>query len=336
MDGAKEGGLRGRGEGLYDGGMKIRIWIAIAVAGAWADCAAAAGGLLLDSYSAVVNGRVITVGEVMDEIRPEQARLMRQYAGEELQEKMIGAFKEGRDRLIADELILADFKAQGATLPERAIEDHINGIIHDRFGNDRTAFLQALAEERTTYEEWRKRMQNQLIIQVMRQREVTSKILVTPYDIQKEYDAHREKYAVPEKVRLKLFVLPEGAKVRLGELAERVRNGALSLDDAVEHFHMTVQDAGEALETSSLQTALRDALAGAKDGELVGPVELDGTEYLVQLVEREEGRVEPLEDVADGIAAELRKREFERLDKIWLNTLKGKYYVQVFANDLFK
>lgn len=321
--------------------MKKRNAIGLVLAG-WFVCTAAAWGapvgrgVLLDSYSAVVNGRVITVGEVMDAMRPEHARLVRQYGGDELVAKLMEAYKESRDRLIADELVLADFAAQGVTLPERAIEDHINGIIHERFNNDRTAFLQALAEERTTYEEWRKRMQDQLIIQVMRQREVSSKILVTPYDIQAEYDAHREQYTVPEKVRLKLYVLPAGAKIRLGELADRVRNGALSMEDAAVHFHMTEQDPGEAMELASLQASLRDALSGAREGDLVGPVDLDGTEYLVKLLEREEERIEPLEDVADGIAAKLRAREFERLEKIWLNTLKGKYYVQVFANDLFK
>ena len=318
--------------------MKTRFAIGLALA-AWTVCAAAraaGGGILLDSYAAVVNGRVITVGEVLDALRPEQARLMRQYESPELERKLAEAYRQERDRLIADELILADFAAQGASLPERAIEDHINGIIHDRFANDRTAFLQALAEERTTYNEWRKRMQDQLVMQVMRQREVTSKILVTPYDIQAEYDAHKDRYTVPETVRLKLFVLPEGAKIRLGKLADRIRGGALSLDAAVAHFHMTVQEPGEALETSSLQEALRTALDGARPGDLLGPVALDGTEYLVQLVEREEERVAPLEDVAEEIAAELRKREFDKLEKLWLNTRRGKYYVQVFANDLFR
>jgi peptidyl-prolyl cis-trans isomerase SurA len=309
------------------------LWLATAAAGAVS--AAPRNGILLDSYAAVVNGRVVTVGEVFDLIRPEQAKLMRQYQGPELERKLMDAFREGRDRLISDELVLADFAAQGASLPERAIEDHINGIIHDRFGNDRTAFLQALAEERTTYNEWRKRMQDQLIMQVMRQREVTSKILVTPFDIQTEYDAHKDRYAVPEKVRLKLFVLPEGATVPLGELAERLRGGALSLEDAVSHFRMTVQDGGEAMDVSSLQPSLRKALADARDGDLAGPVDLDGTDYLVQLVERSPEHVLPLEDVSDDIEAELRKREGARLEKIWLNTLRGKYYVQVFAVDLF-
>jgi hypothetical protein len=323
------------------GGMKKRNLIRFAVVG-WVACASSAwaagshGGVLLDSYAAVVNGKVITVGEVLDAIRPEQARLARQYEGPALERKVVDLFREGRDRLISDELVLADFAAQGATLPERAIEDHINGVIHDRFDNDRTAFLQALAEERTTYEDWRKRMQDQLIIQVMRQREIGSKILVTPFDIQAEYNAHPEKYMVPEKVRLKLFVLPEGAQIDLETLAARIRDGALSTDDAVAHFGMTVQDTDEALEVSSLQAALGAALEGVGDGSVVGPVLLDGKGYLVQLVERQPTHSTPLEDVADGIAADLRRREYERLEKIWLNTLRGKYYVQVFANDLFK
>lgn len=322
-------------------GMKIRnqllsLLLALGVCAPAAPAVSPRGGVLLDSYAAVVNGKVITVGEVMDSIRPEQARLVRQYEGTELERKMLEAFREGRDRLIADELVLADFAAQGATLPERAIEDHINGVIHDRFANDRTAFLQALAEERTTYDEWRKRMQDQLIIQVMRQREIGSKILVTPFDIQAEYDAHPERHAVPETVEVKLFVLPAGAKIDLQTLANRIRKGALSLDDAVAHFGMTVQDAGGAVEVSNLQPALQAALAGAEDGDVVGPVQLDGKGYIVQLAARHPARTMPLEDVADGIAADLRKREYARLEKIWLNTLRGKYYVQVFANDLFK
>ena len=308
-------------------------YVAFAAA-AWA--AGPRGDMLLDSYAAVVNGKVITVGEVLDSIRPDQTRLLGQYSGAELEQKMVGVFKEGRDRLISDELVLADFAAQGATLPERAIEDHINGVIHDRFGNDRTAFLQALAEERTTYEDWRKRMQDQLIIQVMRQREVSSKVLVTPFDIQAEYDAHPEKYAIPEKVRLKLFVLPEEKKQDLKALASRIRAGNLSMEDAASRFGMKVQDAGEALETSSLQATLQSALEKAGDGDVVGPVPLDGVDYLVQLVERQPAHSLPLEDVSDEIAAGLRKKEYERLEKIWLNTLRGKYYVQVFANDFFK
>lgn len=311
-------------------------WAAVGEMSAEAASLQTAPGILLDSYTAVVNGKVITVGEVLDYIRPEQERLMMEYQSPELEKKVLEAFKAGRDRLVASELILADFAQQGATLPERAIEDHINGVIHDRFQNDRTAFLKALAEERTTYSDWRKQMQDQLIQQVMRQREVISKILITPYDIQTYYNAHTTEYTQPERVKLRLYTLPEKSKTPVKELVKRIQQGALSPEDAAKHFRMTVLDDGEFLETSSLQAALRTAIQSLKIGAVTGPVSLDGRNYIVQLMDREQQRLVPLEDVSDTIERSLRQKEFERLEKIWLNTLRSKYYVQMFANDLFQ
>ena len=131
-------------------------------------------GVLLDSYAAIVNGKVITVGDVLAAMPAIHERLAAQYAGRELEEKLLEKFGAVRDALVEAELVLLDFEAQGGTLPDRAVEDHVNSVIHDQFGNDRTAFLEALAEQRLTYAEWHKQMKDQLVVQVMRQKEVAA------------------------------------------------------------------------------------------------------------------------------------------------------------------
>ena len=105
-----------------------------------------ASGVLLDSYAAIVNGKVVTVGEVLSALQPLQERLASRYADAELEQKILEEYNRVRDSLIESELILLDFEMQGGTLPDRAIEDHINTVIHERFNNDRTAFLRALVE----------------------------------------------------------------------------------------------------------------------------------------------------------------------------------------------
>lgn len=309
---------------------------ALALAAGWAQ--AVGSGVLLDSYAAVVSGKIITVGEVLDAMRPERERLAVRYDGEELERKMEAAYKTALDRLVESQLVLADFKEAGGDLPERAIEDHVNGVIREQFGNDQSAFLQALGEARLTYAEWREQMKEQLILQAMRQREVTSKVQVTPLDVQERYERDAVRFTRKERVRLRLFVVPKGVRrtVDLAEVAKRLQSGALTVEAAAKHFKIELQDGEEAVEAESLNEVLRSALEGKEEGAVVGPVELEGTKYLVQVLERMPEERRPLSEVREGIEAELRKECFERLYETWMESLRSKHYVEVFKNDLFR
>ena len=286
-------------------------------------------GVLLDSYAALVNGKVVTVGDVLSAMPAAHERLAAQYSGRELEEKLGEKFAATRDALVEAELVLLDFEAQGGTLPDRAVEDHVNSVIHDQFANDRTAFLEALAEQRLTYAEWHKQMKDQLVVQVMRQKEVAAKVLVTPLDVQRAYEENKSAYALPERVRLRTYVLPAGADDP--EWSGRLRAG----DETAVPADVAVQDDGEAIETASLNETIRAAVAALEPGGVSPPVEIAGTRYLVQLVAREPARVRPLEEVAGEIEKQLRAAEFARLNQAWIESLRAKYYVQTFDHALF-
>ncbi|MGD9782705.1 MAG: peptidyl-prolyl cis-trans isomerase [Kiritimatiellia bacterium] len=289
-------------------------------------------GVLLDGYAAIVNGKVVTVGDVLGVLQPRQERLAEQYDGLELEQKLLEEFEAVRDSLVESELILADFEMQGGTLPDRAIENHLNTVLHERFGNDRAALFKALSEERLTLADWRKQMKDQLIVQIMRQREVSAKILVAPLDLQTAYDRRRAEFAVPERVRLRTLSFSDPAAAL--PVRDNLLSGAVSFEDAAPTA--ALQDDGEFIETASLAEPLRDALAGLDAGGISPPVEIGGATYLVQLVERQPARVRPLGEVAAEIEKDLRRAEFERLGKIWLDSLRSKYYVQVFTHNLFE
>ena len=301
-----------------------------------------ADGLLLDSYAAVVNGKVITVGEVLSALQPVQDRLAAQYDGTELEQKLVEEYDTVRNALIDSEIILLDFEMQGGALPDRAVEDNINSIIHDRFQNDRTAFLKALAAERITFAEWRKQMKDQLIVQIMRQKEVTSKIFITPYDLQTAYSQKRGAFAVPERVRLRTLALAGGdtaqekkdALAGAAQLRERILSGETTFEAAATN-RVTLQDAAEFIDTASLGESIRAAVSSLDPDGISEPLVIDGSLYLVQLVERQAARVRPLDEVSPELAKELRKAQFERLNRIWIDSLRSKYYIQLFSHNLF-
>lgn len=317
-----------------------RFFLLLACAAGLAALPAARGrpaeGVLLDSYSAIVNGKVITVGDVLAALRPAQERLAARYAGRELEQKLAEEFNAARDALVESELILVDFEMQGGSLPDRAIEDHVNSVIHDRFGNDRAAFLKALAAERLTFGEWRQQMKDQLIVQIRRQQEVGAKILITPLDLQTAYAARRDTdFARPERVRLRTLALPAAADGPVDPVQlERVRTGQVPFD-ADAFAGAVFQDAGDFLDVSSLNEATRAALAGLQPGDVSPPIEIAGTAYLLQLVERQPARIVPFDEAAPEVRRDLRRAEFERLNRIWINSLRAKYHVQLFTHNLF-
>ena len=292
--------------------------------------------ILLDSYAAIVNGKVITVGEVLSALQPAQAALAAKYDGAELQQKITTEYETLRNSLIDSELILLDFETQGGTLPDRAIEDHVNTVIHERFGNDRTAFLRALAEERLTFTEWRRQMKDQLVIQVMRQREVAAKILITPLDMQQAYDARKATaYSVPERVRLRTLTLPADSKKNTKKMVASICSGKLSFEDAVAKG-ATLQDDPELIDVGSLNETIRNAIASLPDGGISEAVEIGDTSYILQVVERTAPRLRPLDEVSPEIEKELRRAEFDRLNRIWIESLRSKYYIQTFTHNLFE
>ena len=301
-----------------------------------------ASGILLDSYAAVVNGKVVTVGDVLSAMQSAHELLSAQYAGKELEAKLLERFNEVRDALVESELVLLDFETQGGTLPDRAVEDHVNSVIHDQFQNDRTAFFKALAEQRLTYAEWHKRMKDQLTVQIMRQKAVSSKILITPLDLQTAYDEQKTSaYTLPERVRLRTLAfageagkaLPD-AREKAVALRARLRAGDVAFTNAGT-AGVVLQDDAEPLDVASLDQSLRAAVAAIAPGGISEPLEIGGTIYLVQLVERQDARVRSLDEVAPELDKKLRAAAFDRLHKAWIDSLRAKYYIQTFDHDLF-
>lgn len=301
-----------------------------------------AAGVLLDSYAAIVNGRVITVGDVLAALQPTQARLAALYDGPELEEQLLAEYEKVRANLVEAELILLDFETQGGSVPDHAVENHINTVIHERFADDRTAFLRALAAERLTFSAWRQQMKEQLIVQIMRQREVSAKILITPLDLQTAYDRRRADFLLPERVRIRTLTVPRGAdesahraaRDRLAGLRARLLAGDLAFAQAAT-AGITLGDDDALIETGSLAEPIRNALTPLAPGGISEPVEIGAELYLVQLVEREAARTRSLAEASPELERDLRRAEFERLYRIWIDSLRSKYFVQTYSHDLF-
>ena len=299
----------------------------------------------LDGYAAIVNDKVITVGDVMEFIQPAEQQLVGLYTGSELEAKRQEAFTNGLATLIDRSLIVAEFTKQGGTIPERLVNDRVNEFVYDRFGNDRAKFLTALSEQQITLEDWRQQVKERLIISILRRQEVGDRVKVSPRLIRETYDARTEQYRTDEKIRLSMIMLNKGATARDAEVKRTEAEKILEQLKNGEDFAGIAKASSEGIKAAEggdmgwnkpgdLRSELAAAVASLKPGEISGIVETDEEFYILKLEDHKDAGMVPFEEVRQSIDDELKQQEGERLYTAWTERLRRKYYVQVFDTEI--
>lgn len=300
------------------------------------------GELPADGYAAIVNARVITVGDAVELAQANVLQMRDSFAGEELLRRSEEAYKNALDLLIEQALIVEEFKAMGGSIPDRAVDDKIKEFIFERFNNDRAKFLEALSEDQLTLDEWRTRVRERLIVNVLRNKEVFSNINIAPGALQKAYDATPDKWSVPARINVRLIVLPRSAtddafNEEQRQLAIRARGRILAGERFADIAKEVSQDSKAAdggawgwRSPADFSPELRTVLDALRPGEVSDIIETPDVLYLALVEERQPARIRPLAEVSAEIERGLRQAEAERLYTRWIKRLKEKYYVKEF------
>lgn len=301
----------------------------------------------VDGYAAVVNNdRVITVGEILEAMEPVRRQLELMYEGEDLEMRLQDAYRSTLQALIERALIVEEFKARGGSIPDRIVDDYINQIISERFTN-RVALLHMLQEQRMTWEDWRNNIRDRLVIQQMRQQEVTRRVVITPRQVREAYEQMLDRYRTPEQVSVRVIGIqrgttPEETQVKR-EQAEKIRSRAVAGEDFAalarsESEGPKAADGGDMgwLEPEALAPELAQAVKTLESGQISPVIEGESMFFIIKLEGRRHASVTPFEEVRSRIEEELRKQEEERLYRTWMEQLRGKHYVQIFRERIFE
>ena len=322
---------------------RFHKWIPIATA-LMLSAAARARNLPIDGYAAFVNNRVITVGEILAIVEPIRAQLAETFGGKELDQRMEEAYQEGLDALIERALILEEFTAMGGNIPDRAIDDQINVLINERFKNDRTAFLEALSEDRMTLDDWREETKNRLIVNLMRRREIVDRVIIAPRAVRELYESRAAQYQVPEQIRLSMIVLHKGTTsddhaVKMKE-AEQIRQKLLAGSDFAALAKSSSEgykaaDGGDQgwMDPKTLRKELTEAVTALEPGRISEIIETDEDFYILKVEAKKNASTVPFDDVRAKIEEELRRAEELKMYKAWIERLKRKFYVKVLVDE---
>ncbi len=295
---------------------------------------------LADGVQAVVNDTAITYSQVEDFTAPAAEALRRQYADapNTYNQKLKDAIADSLEQLVERALILRSFDTEGYQLPDNYVDQLVQDRIRDRFG-DRITFIKTLQAQGMTAEQFRKDVRDQYIITALRQKNVSSEIVISPYKIENYYLAHTNDFQVEDEIKLRMIVLNKISATdtntlrRANEILAQIKSGSAFSEMATIYSDGSQKSQGGDwgwVERSVLRKDLAEVAFSLKPGQVSGVIDTPESVYLMLVEQTRPAHVRPLDDVRDDIEKTLRTQEQARLEKQWIDGLKKKTFIRYF------
>ena len=250
-----------------------------------------AEAVLVNGVQAVVDASVVTLGEVYILTLPAEQMLAREYRGQRelFQKKVSDARNDTLEQLLERQLVLHDFNASFDKPEQRVVlekminkevDQEIQAEIRSRFGGNRMLLVQTLRAEGITMERHRQQLRDRMLVTWLRQKNISSEIIVSPHRVEAYYAAHRDEFKVQEEVKVRVIALNcygESEVARTEKLAEdiltKLKEGATFAEMATIHSEGSQRKQGGDLgwwEPSRLNGGLADTAVSLQAGQHSG------------------------------------------------------------------
>ncbi len=306
---------------------------------------------VVDGVAAVVNNKVITFSQVRKEVDPIEAQYRQLYSGVELIEKVKEARLSSLKALIERELIIQEFTSGGYFIPDNVIEERMKKIVEDQFGGDRATLIRTLQAQGVSIANFKENLRDKTIVQAMRQRNVSSAVIVSPYQIEQYYQDNARQFVRPDEIKLRDIFLKKGLfkdrridkngqeievdpqRMIIDEILSKIRTGSDFASLARGYSEGAQKNDGGDLgwvSESSLRSELVKVAFKLHPGQNSGVIETDDGYHILMVEEVKKATVMSMGEVRDRIESTLLQQERERLQQEWLDSLRSKAFIKMF------
>lgn len=250
--------------------------------------------------------------------------------------------REVLETYVTEELLAKEAKAQGIQARDSDVERYI-AQVKAQGRLDDAAFDRALHEQGLTVETYRENVRREIEKSELVNKEVRGRVSVSPEEVRRHYDEHKSAYAVAERVRLRMILIPLPGNASpdmalQGEgfvraLHEEIRNGA----DFAEMARRYSRGPGAAeggdlgfFRRGEIVQPIEDVAFRLPAGALSDPIRSPAGFHLLKVEEREGTVEQPFEAVKDQIRTELYDAALERRYQTWLRDgLRETHHVEI-------
>lgn len=297
---------------------------------------------LKHGIAAAVEDRIITYEEIRRQMSPLIGSIQQESrnAGE-FQRNMEELYLEVLQSLVDKVLIIKDFYSEEErAIPRSYIENEYDRILIEDFGSDRRKFLESLRSEGKNPREFRKELEEQIIVSVMTQQMRKSQSEISPEKIEDFYNQNKIHFYQEESVRLRLIMLKPFADESsdlLRQTADKVMgelNSGAPFDKVAENYSQDSRrkrggDWGW-INRPDLREELSLVAFSLDTKTYSQPIPLGRQFYILYVEERRAEGIQPLDEVRDKIENILAGKLARQAQKRWKERLRKDAYVKYF------
>jgi peptidyl-prolyl cis-trans isomerase SurA len=266
----------------------------LAAGGAHASKELSDKGVLLDKVVAIVNDGVVLESELDEQIKEIESRLRDQ--------RVVLPSEDVLRSQVLDRLIVEEIQAQHADRAGIKISDEqVNAAMADIAKRQNITLAQLpdrLAGEGIDYAQYRNELRREIARQILRQRDVVSRIVVTPHELEQYLEHQKKTASAANEYNVSHILIALAQDAKPGQLAtaiklahdvdERARNGEDFSKLAVTYSQSETALEGGSLgwrKGTELPTFLADAIARMKPGEISDVIQTPSGFHIIKLNE---------------------------------------------------
>ncbi len=306
----------------------------------------------MDGIAAIVNDEIITVFDITVFNAEVEKKIQQHYASDginderkkqqfadEINRRRIDAAQE----LINQKLIFTEFTKKGYQLPAEFIDQRIDDIVASQAGGNWRKFEEMLIETGTTLEEFRKKVEKKLAVDVFINQTIDRNISITPKQIENYFQANKTQYIEPKLILLQIIALEEKQFLNHDVFQKNVEkvagliNEGHDFTDLVNQFttHSSKEKNGELgwMKVDDIRPEFKSALISLEKNQISAPVNFQGTTYFVRVADVKESNEKTLSSVYDQIKNQLFAIEKKRRYETLVADLRNKAFVRTFYKE---
>jgi parvulin-like peptidyl-prolyl isomerase len=265
---------------------------------------------------AEVDGVVITVEDFNREFR--EMRLENQFSPGG-HDSLIRMKEEFLEQLIEEALILKAARRLGADVTERELEEEIMAIKNDYRGE---SLRDHLNRQGISFENWKKRVKKTMVIEKTIRIGSHSEDSISMEEARAYYEAHREEYILPQRVRARQIVVASerDANKILRELEKGIPFEQLAAEKSLGPEGRVDGDLGY-FGRGDMPKEF-DLVFSMEEGEISTAIESPYGYHIFKVEDSTPGRPLAFEEVFDDIKKTIAQTKSDQRYKKWLAELK--------------
>lgn len=224
------------------------------------------------------------------------------------------------ETLVRRRLVLAQAEAKGIRLEREELDREEASL---RRGLSEEAFELTLIAQGIDYDEWRRVLSQELLMQKTLDLLLASQVQVTPDEVRTYYQDHAEEFSRPEQVLAQHAMVPDKETAR--KLLQRLGQGE-DMAAAAAELGVTLPDEGEPtwLSRGHMPEALEDKVFALEPGRLAGPLSSPYGLHVVRVLARRAASKLDLAQAAEEIQRRLASDKKEQMAALLIDQMRAK------------